>query len=57
MNEKKSPQEELDGLLFTLELCKKELPADTHSAHFEHLRQIEAILKAYYDAQTRRKSF
>ena len=51
MNEKKSPQEELDGLLFTLELCKKELPADTHPAHFERLRQIEAILKAYYDAQ------
>ena len=39
----KSPQEELEDLLYTLEICKKELPANAHPAHFEHLRQIEAI--------------
>lgn len=38
-------KEKLEELLFTLEICRKELPGHTHPVHFERLREIERILK------------
>ena len=35
----------LEDYLFTLEICRKELPGHAHPVHYERLREIEAILK------------
>jgi hypothetical protein len=35
----------LEDFLFTLEICRKELPSDAHPAHYDRLREIESILK------------
>lgn len=40
---------ELEDLLFTLEVCEKELPAHTNPVHFERLRLIAQIVKARYE--------
>jgi hypothetical protein len=32
-------------LIYTLEVCKKSLPAETHPTHFERLREIERLIK------------
>ncbi len=38
-------QHTLDDLLFTLEICKKELPSNAHPIHYDRLREIERIIK------------
>ena len=39
-------KEKLEGYLFTLDICKQEIPYDAHPAHYERLREIKAILKS-----------
>jgi len=39
-------KEKLESYIFTLEVCKKELPYDAHPAHYERIREITAILKS-----------
>lgn len=39
-------KEQLEDYLFTLDVCKTELPPDTHPEHFKRLRTIAAILKS-----------
>ena len=34
----------LDDLLFTLEICRKHLPLETHPVHYDRLRRIQSIL-------------
>lgn len=34
-----------DDLLFTLEICRKYLPDDTHPVHYDRIKMIESILK------------
>lgn len=45
--------EELEGLLFTLEICRRELPAHAHPVHRERLDEIERRLKAERDVGKR----
>lgn len=37
----------IEDLLFTLEICRKNLPSNTHQAHLERLWYIENLLKAW----------
>ena len=39
-------EHKLEDLLFTLEICQKNLPGDAHPVHFERLWYIERSLKA-----------
>ena len=36
--------EELEELLFTLEICRRALPWDAHPEHYDRLRRIEGII-------------
>ena len=36
---------ELLDLLYTLEICKKNLPADAHPIHYIRLEKLERLLK------------
>ena len=38
-------EHKLEDLLFTLEICRKNLPCDVHYAHLERLWYIENLLK------------
>jgi hypothetical protein len=39
-------KDQLEGYLFTLDICEKELPLDAHPKHYERLKEIRAILKS-----------
>jgi hypothetical protein len=41
-------KKELEDLLYTLDICKKELPPDAHSSHYDRLIRIRAIVEHYY---------
>lgn len=36
--------EELEELLFTLEICRRALPWDAHPEHYDRLRRIEGMV-------------
>jgi hypothetical protein len=38
-------EEELEELLFTLEICRRALAWDAHPAHYERLRRIEGMVR------------
>jgi hypothetical protein len=38
-------KKEIEDLIFTFEICKKELPADAHPAHKRRLDELIADLK------------
>jgi hypothetical protein len=38
------PEEELDELLFTLEICRRALPWDAHPEHYDRLRRSEGMV-------------
>lgn len=40
-----SLQHKIEDLIFTLDVCRKNLPADTHPDHFRRLNYIEGVLK------------
>lgn len=37
--------EELEELLFTLEICRRALPWDAHPEHYDRLRRIEGMVR------------
>jgi hypothetical protein len=37
--------EELEELLFTLEICRRALPWDAHPEHYDRLRRIESMVR------------
>lgn len=41
----RSPQDDLDELLFTLEICRRALPWNAHPEHYERLRRIEGMVR------------
>ena len=41
----RSPQDELDELLFTLEICRRALPWNAHPEHYDRLRRIEGMVR------------
>lgn len=41
----REPQVDLTDLLFTLEICRRALPQDTHPAHVDRLRRIEHMVR------------
>jgi hypothetical protein len=36
---------EIENLIYTLEVCKKSLPAETHPTHYKRIREIEQLIK------------
>jgi len=36
---------EIEDLVYTLEVCKEYLPAETHPEHYKRLREIERLIK------------
>ncbi len=36
---------DLEELLFTLEICRRALPWDTHPEHYDRLRRIEGMVR------------
>jgi hypothetical protein len=41
----RAPQEDLDELLFTLEICRRALPWDAHPAQYDRLRRISGMVR------------
>lgn len=46
----KSTMMTLEDLLFTLEVCKKQLPFDAHPVHYQRLDTIERIVRRAYES-------
>jgi hypothetical protein len=46
---------ELTTLLFTLDVCRRALPGDTHPEHFERLRRIEGMVRWSLEQRARLK--
>lgn len=41
-------KKEVDDLLFTLDICKKELPMNAHPIHYERIDTIKQIIKKQF---------